>query len=136
MPHQLRYVFRPRKSGTERLKAVGNRNTEIGIPHISGQESSQRNSLLRFNAAAGTIFFLMIPSTYVFLTLYSLINLNVINWGTREAVAKATGKVRAQAYSRSVWRHGLWFVQAFVITALLYKGRDVVDTRALASSRR
>ncbi|KAJ1374331.1 hypothetical protein KIN20_036997 [Parelaphostrongylus tenuis] len=35
----------------------------------------------------------MIPSTYVFLTLYSLINLNVINWGTREAVAKATGKV-------------------------------------------
>ncbi|KJH51876.1 Chitin synthase [Dictyocaulus viviparus] len=39
------------------------------------------------------VFFLMIPSTYVFLTLYSLINLNVINWGTREAVAKATGKV-------------------------------------------
>ncbi|PIO63269.1 hypothetical protein TELCIR_15137 [Teladorsagia circumcincta] len=38
------------------------------------------------------VFFLMIPSTYVFLTLYSLINLNVINWGTREAVAKATGK--------------------------------------------
>ena len=34
----------------------------------------------------------MIPSTYVFLSLYSLINLNVINWGTREAVAKATGQ--------------------------------------------
>ncbi|VDO35183.1 unnamed protein product [Haemonchus placei] len=45
------------------------------------------------NIIYGIVFFLMIPSTYVFLTLYSLINLNVINWGTREAVAKATGKV-------------------------------------------
>jgi chitin synthase len=44
------------------------------------------------NIIFGLIFFLMIPSTYVFLTLYSLINLNVINWGTREAVMKATGK--------------------------------------------
>uniref|UniRef100_A0A7I4YIE4 chitin synthase n=1 Tax=Haemonchus contortus TaxID=6289 RepID=A0A7I4YIE4_HAECO len=45
------------------------------------------------NIIYGIVFFLMIPSTYVFLSLYSLINLNVINWGTREAVAKATGKV-------------------------------------------
>lgn len=45
------------------------------------------------NIIFGTVFFLMIPSTYVFLSLYSLINLNVINWGTREAVAKATGHV-------------------------------------------
>jgi len=44
------------------------------------------------NIVFGLIFFLMIPSTYVFLTLYSLINLNVINWGTREAVAQATGQ--------------------------------------------
>ncbi|GMR47640.1 hypothetical protein PMAYCL1PPCAC_17835, partial [Pristionchus mayeri] len=44
------------------------------------------------NIVHGTIFFLLIPSTYVFLSLYSLINLNVINWGTREAVAKAMGK--------------------------------------------
>lgn len=39
----------------------------------------------------------MIPATYVFLTLYSLINLNVINWGTREAVAKATGQKTKKA---------------------------------------
>lgn len=44
------------------------------------------------NIIFGLVFFLMIPSTYVFLSLYSLINLNVINWGTREAVAKATGQ--------------------------------------------
>ncbi|EFP05266.1 hypothetical protein CRE_24295 [Caenorhabditis remanei] len=44
------------------------------------------------NIIHGIVFFLMIPSTYVFLTLYSLINLNVITWGTREAVAKATGQ--------------------------------------------
>uniref|UniRef100_A0AC35TMI2 Chitin synthase n=1 Tax=Rhabditophanes sp. KR3021 TaxID=114890 RepID=A0AC35TMI2_9BILA len=43
------------------------------------------------NIMYGSIFFLMIPSTYIFLALYSLINLNVINWGTREAIAKATG---------------------------------------------
>lgn len=45
-------------------------------------------------------FFLMIPATYVFLTLYSLINLNVINWGTREAVAKAIGKEEKKAVRR------------------------------------
>lgn len=45
------------------------------------------------NVIFGAIFFLMIPATYIFLSLYALINLNVINWGTREAVAKATGKV-------------------------------------------
>lgn len=38
----------------------------------------------------------MIPSTYIFLSFYSLINLNVINWGTREAAAKATGNVTAK----------------------------------------
>jgi chitin synthase len=48
------------------------------------------------NIIFGSIFFLMIPSTYVFLSLYSLINLNVINWGTREAVAKAIGKATHQ----------------------------------------
>uniref|UniRef100_A0A914VNP4 chitin synthase n=1 Tax=Plectus sambesii TaxID=2011161 RepID=A0A914VNP4_9BILA len=44
------------------------------------------------NIIYGAIFFLMIPCTYVFMALYSLINLNVINWGTREAAAKAAGK--------------------------------------------
>lgn len=45
-----------------------------------------------FNIIYGLVFFLMIPCTYVFLSLYSLINLNVINWGTREAVSKAVGE--------------------------------------------
>uniref|UniRef100_F1KQV7 chitin synthase n=1 Tax=Ascaris suum TaxID=6253 RepID=F1KQV7_ASCSU len=40
-----------------------------------------------FNIVYGLVFFLMIPCTYVFLSLYALINLNVINWGTREAVS-------------------------------------------------
>ncbi|CAD5220126.1 unnamed protein product [Bursaphelenchus okinawaensis] len=44
------------------------------------------------NILFGLVFFLMIPSTYLYLSLYSLINLNVINWGTREAVNKAMGK--------------------------------------------
>ncbi|OZC10757.1 hypothetical protein X798_02180, partial [Onchocerca flexuosa] len=41
---------------------------------------------------AGVIFFLMIPCTYIFMALYALINLNVINWGTREAASVAAGK--------------------------------------------
>lgn len=41
----------------------------------------------------GLIFFLMIPCTYIFMALYTLINLNVINWGTREAASAAVGKV-------------------------------------------
>ncbi|PAV76489.1 hypothetical protein WR25_11635 [Diploscapter pachys] len=49
------------------------------------------------NIIYGCVFFLMIPSTYVFLSLYSLINLNVINWGTREAVAKATGQAKPKS---------------------------------------
>uniref|UniRef100_A0A914YVZ9 chitin synthase n=1 Tax=Panagrolaimus superbus TaxID=310955 RepID=A0A914YVZ9_9BILA len=55
------------------------------------------------NILYGSIFFLMIPSTYVFLSLYSLINLNVINWGTREAVAKATGKAAASDKVGEKW---------------------------------
>uniref|UniRef100_A0A158P661 chitin synthase n=1 Tax=Angiostrongylus cantonensis TaxID=6313 RepID=A0A158P661_ANGCA len=67
------------------------------------------------NIIYGTVFFLMIPSTYVFLTLYSLINLNVINWGTREAVAKATGKV---------------------LLTNSFQGRDDVNRRTMVTSHR
>ncbi|VDM97219.1 unnamed protein product [Thelazia callipaeda] len=42
------------------------------------------------NIFYGLVFFLMIPCTYIFMALYSLINLNVINWGTREAVSSTT----------------------------------------------
>uniref|UniRef100_A0A8R1Y011 chitin synthase n=3 Tax=Onchocerca volvulus TaxID=6282 RepID=A0A8R1Y011_ONCVO len=44
------------------------------------------------NIFYGVIFFLMIPCTYIFMALYALINLNVINWGTREAASAAAGK--------------------------------------------
>ncbi|KAK0423038.1 hypothetical protein QR680_007936 [Steinernema hermaphroditum] len=47
-----------------------------------------------YNIVFGPIFFLMIPATYIFLSLYSLINLNVINWGTREAAAKALNEAQ------------------------------------------
>ncbi|KRZ24781.1 ER degradation-enhancing alpha-mannosidase-like protein 1 [Trichinella pseudospiralis] len=43
------------------------------------------------NIFYGAVFFLMIPTTYVIMSLYALINLNVINWGTREAAANAAG---------------------------------------------
>lgn len=42
--------------------------------------------------SAGTIYLLSIPSMYLLLILYSIINLNVVSWGTREVVAKKTKK--------------------------------------------
>lgn len=41
---------------------------------------------------AGIIYLLSIPSMYLLLILYSIINLNVVSWGTREVVAKKTKK--------------------------------------------
>ncbi|UMM10071.1 hypothetical protein L5515_000013 [Caenorhabditis briggsae] len=72
------------------------------------------------NIIHGIVFFLMIPSTYVFLTLYSLINLNVITWGTREAVAKATGQKTKKAPMEQA-------IDAVV--ALLKKGFRLISCR-------
>ena len=41
----------------------------------------------------GIIYLMSIPSMYLLLILYSIINLNVVSWGTREVVAKKTKKV-------------------------------------------
>nr|AAG09712.1 chitin synthase 1 [Lucilia cuprina] len=42
--------------------------------------------------SAGLIYLLSIPSMYLLLILYSIINLNAVSWGTREVVAKKTKK--------------------------------------------
>lgn len=41
----------------------------------------------------GIIYLLSIPSMYLLLILYSIINLNVVSWGTREVATKKTKKV-------------------------------------------
>ncbi|XP_053696809.1 chitin synthase chs-2 [Sabethes cyaneus] len=46
--------------------------------------------------ASGLIYLLSIPSMYLLLILYSIINLNVVSWGTREVVAKKTKKEMEQ----------------------------------------
>lgn len=40
----------------------------------------------------GIIYLLSIPSMYLLLILYSIINLNVVSWGTREVAVKKTKK--------------------------------------------
>ncbi|GBM97395.1 Chitin synthase chs-2 [Araneus ventricosus] len=40
----------------------------------------------------GLLYFLSIPSMYLLLIIYSLINLNVVTWGTREVQTKKTKK--------------------------------------------
>jgi chitin synthase len=42
----------------------------------------------------GIIYLLSIPSMYLLLILYSIINLNVVSWGTREVETKKTKKVK------------------------------------------
>uniref|UniRef100_T1J5I3 chitin synthase n=1 Tax=Strigamia maritima TaxID=126957 RepID=T1J5I3_STRMM len=41
----------------------------------------------------GLIYYLSIPSMYLLLILYSLINLNIVSWGTREVQTKKTKKL-------------------------------------------
>lgn len=41
-----------------------------------------------------SIYLLSIPSMYLLLILYSIINLNNVTWGTREVAVKKTKKVR------------------------------------------
>lgn len=40
----------------------------------------------------GVIYFLSVPSMYMLLTLYSIINLHIVSWGTREVATKKTAK--------------------------------------------
>lgn len=42
----------------------------------------------------GIIYLLSVPSMYLLLILYSIINLNDVTWGTREGLVKKTKKVR------------------------------------------
>lgn len=44
----------------------------------------------------GIIYLLSIPSMYLLLILYSIINLNVVSWGTREVQTKKTKKEMEQ----------------------------------------
>ncbi|KAK3584473.1 hypothetical protein CHS0354_005276 [Potamilus streckersoni] len=43
-----------------------------------------------FNIVFGLLYFLLIPSGYLLLIIYSLVNLNVVSWGTREVPKKMT----------------------------------------------
>ena len=38
----------------------------------------------------GVIYFITIPSMYLLLVIYSIFNLNVVSWGTREVPKKKT----------------------------------------------
>jgi hypothetical protein len=41
----------------------------------------------------GLLYLLLIPSMYLLLIIYSLINLNVVSWGTREVATKKSKQV-------------------------------------------
>ena len=40
----------------------------------------------------GVIYFITIPSMYLFLVIYSVFNLNVVSWGTREVPKRKTAE--------------------------------------------
>ena len=41
----------------------------------------------------GFVYYLVIPSMYLLLQIYSLFNINNVSWGTREVATKKTSKV-------------------------------------------
>ncbi|XP_076851643.1 uncharacterized protein LOC143502807 [Brachyhypopomus gauderio] len=51
----------------------------------------------------GVIYFLCIPSSYLLLVIYSIVNMNSVSWGTRETVGQA--KTVAESTPK---RQGLW----------------------------
>lgn len=46
----------------------------------------------------GLLYLLCIPSMYLLLIIYSLINLNDVSWGTREVATKKSKKVTFDSY--------------------------------------
>ncbi len=62
----------------------------------------------------GLIYLLCIPSMYLLLIIYSITNLNVVSWGTREVAAKKTKKElaeekkAAEAVKSKAKREGIW----------------------------
>jgi chitin synthase len=43
---------------------------------------------------AGVVYYVTVPSMYLLLIVYSIFNLNVVSWGTREIAAKKSKMVR------------------------------------------
>nr|CAD7258371.1 unnamed protein product [Timema shepardi] len=56
-----------------------------------------------FCVVHGFIYLLSIPSMYLLLILYSIINLNVVSWGTREVAVKKTKKLIVAATLSAVY---------------------------------
>ena len=71
--------------------------------------------LLHFRCIVpGLIYLLCIPSMYLLLTIYSITNLNVVSWGTREVAQKkskkelAEEKKAAAAIQTKAKKEGVW----------------------------
>ena len=45
----------------------------------------------------GILYFLTVPSSFIFLTIYFLCNLNIVSWGTREVIKKLTPEEEEEA---------------------------------------
>ncbi|KAH7963125.1 hypothetical protein HPB52_019633 [Rhipicephalus sanguineus] len=54
----------------------------------------------------GLLYFVLVPSMYLILALYSVINLNVVSWGTRETTTPNTAQDGAGHASSSTGRYG------------------------------
>ncbi|MCP9266510.1 alpha-1,2-Mannosidase [Dirofilaria immitis] len=84
----------------------------------------------------GPIFFLMIPCTYIFMALYALINLNIINWGTREAASIAAGKHASDTELHNLLqRLGFFKIIDFArLTSSLRSNTNAIDIAATAAA--
>lgn len=70
----------------------------------------------------GIIYLLSIPSMYLLLILYSIINLNVVSWGTREVQTKKTKKVGIYE-TNYLHLHSVMLWQCFTTTKIFLGNR-------------
>uniref|UniRef100_A0A3B4BHV9 chitin synthase n=1 Tax=Periophthalmus magnuspinnatus TaxID=409849 RepID=A0A3B4BHV9_9GOBI len=67
----------------------------------------------------GFLYLLCIPSAYLLLSIYSLVNMNSVSWGTREtAPAPGTAQPAASAPALSPVQKGeIWFSQSHILSS-------------------
>jgi chitin synthase len=63
----------------------------------------------------GMLYLLLIPSMYLLLIIYGLVNLNNVSWGTREVLTKKTKAVSEQTMSARLTFHSTKLRKKFKI---------------------
>ncbi|ESO87529.1 hypothetical protein LOTGIDRAFT_127716 [Lottia gigantea] len=79
----------------------------------------------------GTLYFMVVPSTFILLTVYYLCNLNNVSWGTRETPKKLTPEEEAEQKilaEEKAKKKNRSFFSLLGIAAIINELRDAIKT--------